>query len=334
MKHILALVTLTCLFSKTTSQTIFDALSQTSQEPSQLILTVDLKSFLRTIDEEPYFNANLSLPNSQGDTLAYNVKIRARGNSRKEICYPPPIRIKFKKKQLLANGLDTTSNIYKLVLQCKSPTGFSQMVLKEYLAYRIFNCLTPASFRVHLVRVVLIDENDPSRIYERDGFIIETEEQLVQRLEGSIREKPLKYADPLEDEHFLRFSLFQYLIGNTDWALGNNHNIKLVQRNKLGDVLLIPYDFDYSGFVNAPYAVPDERLPIQSVRQRFYKGMHPTDQQLQQEVAYWKEKMLMIKNVINNFELLSDRSRKSINNYIASFEKQINKPKKIRQITK
>ena len=334
MKQILALAILTCLLGKTNSQTFFDSLSQSFQEPSQLILEVDLKSFLRSVDEEPYFNANLSLPNSQKDTLAYNVKIRARGNSRKKICYPPPIKIKFKKKQLLANGLDTTSNIYKLVLQCKSPTGFSQMILKEYLAYRIFNCLTPASFRVHLVQVVLADENDPSRIYERDGFIIETEEQLAQRLEGSIRRKPLKYADPLEDEHFLRFSLFQYLIGNTDWALGNKHNLKMVKRNKLGDVLLIPYDFDYSGFVNAPYAVPDKRLPIQSVRQRFYKGMHPTDQQLEQEMAYWQKRMPMIKDLIHNFDLLSDQSRKNINRYIASFEKQINNPKRIRQITK
>ncbi len=33
------------------------------------------------------------------------------------------------------------------------------------------------------------------------------------------------------------------------------------------------YDFDFSGLVDAPYAMPDGRLPIKSVRQRLYRGM-------------------------------------------------------------
>ncbi|MFB3079822.1 MAG: hypothetical protein ACE1Y4_17645, partial [Lysobacterales bacterium] len=34
----------------------------------------------------------------------------------------------------------------------------------------------------------------------------------------------------------------------------------------------IPYDFDATGLVNAPYAVPPAKLPVRSVTQRLYRG--------------------------------------------------------------
>jgi hypothetical protein len=34
----------------------------------------------------------------------------------------------------------------------------------------------------------------------------------------------------------------------------------------------IPYDFDYSGFVDAPYAVPPEGVSVTSVKSRHYRG--------------------------------------------------------------
>ena len=39
-----------------------------------------------------------------------------------------------------------------------------------------------------------------------------------------------------------------------------------------GVLMPVPYDFDSSGMVNTPYALPNERLRITSVRQRLYRG--------------------------------------------------------------
>jgi len=53
-------------------------------------------------------------------------------------------------------------------------------------------------------------------------------------------------------------SIFQYMTGNTDWAVPNYHNIKTdgtKERHHL-PTISVPYDFDYAGFVDAPYAVP------------------------------------------------------------------------------
>ena len=50
------------------------------------------------------------------------------------------------------------------------------------------------------------------------------------------------------------------------------HNAELIGPLAPGAVTPIPYDFDFSGFVNAPYATPPAELDISDVRQRRYRG--------------------------------------------------------------
>ena len=69
----------------------------------------------------------------------------------------------------------------------------------------------------------------------------------------------------------MRVSIFQYMVGNTDWSMVAFHNSEVIQ-NSEGIYVPVPYDFDWTGFVAAPYARPDERLGIRSVRQRIYRG--------------------------------------------------------------
>jgi hypothetical protein len=78
------------------------------------------------------------------------------------------------------------------------------------------------------------------------------------------------------------FSLFQYMIGNVDWAAlaGPDpdeccHNVKLIGPEPLepDDIAYpVPYDFDSAGLVDADYAAPPDGLPIRSVTQRLYRG--------------------------------------------------------------
>src|SRR5205085_12159954 len=49
-------------------------------------------------------------------------------------------------------------------------------------------------------------------------------------------------------------------------------NAELIGPLAPGSVTPIPYDFDFSGFVNAPYATAPGELDISDVRQRFYRG--------------------------------------------------------------
>jgi hypothetical protein len=64
------------------------------------------------------------------------------------------------------------------------------------------------------------------------------------------------------------------MIGNIDWSAVYQHNIRVIQSGN-DPYIALPYDFDMSGFVNAPYA--------QSTRQRVYRGFC-RDEALLQEV--------------------------------------------------
>lgn len=69
-------------------------------------------------------------------------------------------------------------------------------------------------------------------------------------------------------------NFFQFLIGNTDFSVFIRHNQKLYS---IGDkVILVPYDFDMSGLVNANYAVvsqiPNQKTKITDVTHRHYRG--------------------------------------------------------------
>ena len=67
--------------------------------------------------------------------------------------------------------------------------------------------------------------------------------------------------------------MFQYLIGNTDFALSALHNAELLGREN-GDYWPIVYDFDFSGAVNARYATPDPRVFICSSSTPPSGGVH------------------------------------------------------------
>ncbi|HSG46271.1 MAG TPA: hypothetical protein VLA43_00525, partial [Longimicrobiales bacterium] len=66
-------------------------------------------------------------------------------------------------------------------------------------------------------------------------------------------------------------------VGNTDFSLygapGTAPHNSVPVRWGAGRVIPVPYDFDWTGFVRAPYARPDPSLGIRNVRQRAYRGL-------------------------------------------------------------
>jgi hypothetical protein len=116
-------------------------------------------------------------------------------------------------------------------------------------------------------------------------------------------------------------SVFQYMVGNTDWAVPNYHNIKLMvpKTDTLARPYPVPYDFDYAGFVNAPYAVPAEDLDIRNVRERSYRGFPRTMEELQPILDVFKEKKETILLAISNFSLLGPNEKKDMRKYIGQF---------------
>ena len=124
------------------------------------------------------------------------------------------------------------------------------------------------------------------------------------------------------------------MIGNTDWSLPNDHNVKLMTPNNdtLAMPYVVPYDFDYTGVVNAPYAIPDEQFGNTTVVERVYRGGSRTLDELMEAINIFKEKKERIMYYIDNFALLNPKTRKTVSTYIAEFYNTIENKNSIRSI--
>jgi hypothetical protein len=169
----------------------------------------------------------------------------------------------------------------KLVTHCRANASFQQYLLLEYSAYRMYQQLTPLGLRARLADIDYRSE-DGKPFVQRAGFFLEDVSDAAKR--NGLKEVhgptmvPLASINPRDGA---RYALFQHMLGNHDWSMragppGSEccHNAKLIGAAGLatGTVIPIPYDFDFSGFVDPPYATPPAELQIDNVRQRKFRG--------------------------------------------------------------
>ena len=72
----------------------------------------------------------------------------------------------------------------------------------------------------------------------------------------------------------------------------------------------VPYDFDYSGFVNATYAVPPEGLDIENVRERRFLGYCRTEAEFQEVFDQFIAKENDVYQIIDDFPYLNQKIKK------------------------
>ncbi len=207
-----------------------------------------------------------------------DVEVRTRGRARldKKVCSFPPLRLEFDKQQAKGSVFQGQKKL-KLVTHCRSTPAHEQVALQEYLVYRAYNLLTEHSFRVRLAYIRYV-EGGGGEVAARYAFFIEPAEDVAKRAGLELVEE--NEVDParMDSKVAAQVELFQFMIGNTDWSLRKGtagepccHNA-LHLAGKSGPTTPAPYDFDYAGVVDAPYALPDERLGIDRVTQRVYMG--------------------------------------------------------------
>ena len=223
----------------------------------------------RAQDSE-YRPAILRMTDDEGAERTIDIRVRTRGRFRLENCGFPPMRVNFPRNSMGGTVFDGQNGI-KLVSHCRDRDDDEQNVIEEYLVYRTYNLLTDESFRVRLARVTYADGEDDDDPVVRYAFFIEEAEAMAERLGALYME--IRQASPSNfgPEEAARLSVFQYMVGNTDWSMVQFHNAEVLQ-NSEGVYVPVPYDFDWTGFVSARYARPDERLDIRNVRQRIYRG--------------------------------------------------------------
>jgi hypothetical protein len=207
------------------------------------------------------------------DTGAAAVRVparyRTRGIFRLRTCDLPPIRVRFEQDSVRGTPLDSLRRP-KLATHCYPRDEYEQNLLQEYALYRVYQLFTPVSFAVRLLRVTYEDSAGAVRPLTRYGFFIEDESRFASRQGGRLLESVGILFSDLNTENAALVSVFQFFIANTDWSVPGRHNVELLRRDSV--LLAIPYDFDWSGVINARYARPDPRLRSGTVRNRVYRG--------------------------------------------------------------
>jgi hypothetical protein len=249
---------------------------------------------------------------------------------RLESCSFPPVMLKFRDHKNEAEPIQGSGTI-KLVTPCHQSRKYESYVFKEYLVYRLYNLLTPYSFKTRLVHIRFFDVNKPGRSITAYGFLIENEEQLAGRNNAVLIKNRNITQKQMVSTEMARVAVFNYMIGNTDWSVPYQHNIKILKSLETPSDKAIPvaYDFDYSGFVNTPYAVPCEKLPIKDVRERYYTGLCFSDEDMKPVIDEFIGMKHELLGTIESFEYLPDCDKKQMEAYISSYFKKYRRPESL-----
>lgn len=242
-------------------------------EPLQLRLVADFDGLRGDREEENDERDGVMMIEGEDDTFPIELRTRGRFRLQSRTCRFPPLRLDVPRRRMEGTAFDNQDKL-KLVTHCRDDDRYEQNTLKEYLVYRLYNLLTDQSFQVRLARITYVDTSGEEDPIERWGFLIESEEALAERLGGEIIEERPNGVHPsqIPPDVAGRVDLFQFMVGNTDYSIYSQHNVVGVEPPQ-ATLIPVPYDFDWTGFVDAPYARPDPSLDIRNVRQRVYRGL-------------------------------------------------------------
>ena len=306
-----------------------------SNDLMNVTITAPFEEIMRVRSNEEELGGTLQYRDAEAGEVTLEINIRSRGRFRrqKDICNFTPLRLNFKKTKGTAFAkLDKQ----KLVTHCRTKSDkYEQAVLKEYLAYRILNTLTDWSFRVRLLRVKYVESTTGEEFTSSYAFLIEHRDQLAARIGMKVDSSERTTVGALDGTHTNLTSLYQYMIGNTDFSPVKGppgepccHNYVLMGNNE-GTTISVPYDFDVSGIVDPPHAVPNPRFKLASVRQRLYRGRCANSNQLPTTFATFNEKRNDIYNLVTTQQDLSKHEVKRTTKSLDDFYKIINSKRQV-----
>ena len=317
-------------------------------------LQMNLKEVLTDIGENrKYHEAILFLDGISGQKKLH-VQVKTRGNFRRDadICNFPLLSIQFDSFNTSETPFQFPSqNILKLVTHCQQDDAiYEQMILEEYAIYKTYQLLTDKSLKVRLLKIKYQDLQNMAYSTEKLAFVIENTKAMAARIGGDIlRNKDENKAQDkdkdknknknkdknkdknnkdstqyLDCNSFLmtQTAVFQFMIGNTDWSISNKHNIYILKIPNQNPIA-VPYDFDCSGLIDAPYAEPTPELGIENVTTRLYRGYYQSDAELYLVLDNFKTKKQAIDSLWATLTYHDAKRRQKAENYIADFYKII-----------
>ncbi|MFT5749497.1 MAG: hypothetical protein ACI93S_000755, partial [Ancylomarina sp.] len=290
-------------------------------EPLQIYLYADYVSLLDDVsDKRIYHAASLTVKNTSCAFSEMPIKLKTRGNFRlrKQTCNFPPLRFKLYDDHAEGTIFRGQKKL-KYVSHCQNfKKHYEQHTLEEFLIYKMYNVFTDYSYQVRLAKSTFIDTNSRDTI-QRYGFFIEDKSHLADRLGRQVLKfRNIKHYQVLRS-NILVLSLFQYMIGNTDWDISRLHNVDLMSVNEHSMPVAVPYDFDWSAIISHDYFVPDPQIDLEAKYKRRYKSYRWTEEEFETAFAIFHEHRDDLTNLISDFTILESENRIKLLSYISEF---------------
>lgn len=292
------------------------------------IAVKDMRALLRDRDSTKVQNHDgvLGYVERDGRQMALPIQLRTRGVWRRKSanCDFPPLRFNLPPKDSIKGTLFAKHKVIKMVTHCRTRIDdYEQYTVQEQQIYKMHNQITPLSFRARLARITYVDEAKKQDSITRFAILLEDDDDVAKRNKMKVIQQIGGSLDDVEQQSLAVGSLFQYLVGNTDWAIFNLHNIRLLV-DSAGQPYAVPYDWDFSGMVATRYSVPDPRLPIKSTRERLYRGNCRTEEQWAPVIAKFNAEKDAIYAIVNARPMLEKGRRERMIAYLDDFYKTIN----------
>ena len=284
----------------------------------EMELTTDIKALQNEKGEDVFQPATVKMKFPDGNLIEEGIQVGPRGKFRRGYCRIPPIMMQFRNST--SPQLSKLGKL-KLVIGCSGSSTDEELLLKEFIVYKLYNLLTDKSFRVRLLKTTYIDTKNRVKSFTQHAFMLEDDGDMARRNKCRKKNHGTVLTESTDRETMTMVAIFQYMIGNTDWSVPNNHNVELIfsRENEALLPYAVPYDFDYCGLVDASYAVPNEIIGTEKVTERVYRGFPRRMDEIQATLEKFRNKKEAILSTIRNFNSLSERTRKGMVNYLEEF---------------
>ncbi len=315
-----------------------------SEEALDAVLTVPLNLIYgeKGRDERPYHQGELTYQAAANAEQSVPVKVKTRGNYRRANCDLPPLRLNFAKrsvKQTLFHGQDKM----KLVGPCKPGGIYKDLVGLEFLAYQVFELVSDYALETRAMNLNYVDANQQVKSRTSQAFVIEDISDLAKRKKlKSIEPQTVKRIELDKTESAL-LEMFALFIANNDYSTLTGmpgdaccHNVALLSQASAKDspgqqpkiLIPVPYDFDMSGLVDAPYAAPPGTLPIRKVRQRYFNGLCKDDAYFIAAADKFRVNKAAIFAMVDGSDMIRGSVKKKTKAFFEKFYDLIDDPKR------
>ena len=197
------------------------------ETPLQIKLSYVNKEIKKNTNDSTFIKTTLSYKDQDETWKDLEVAIRKRGEFRLNNCYFIPIKMKIKKSESKGSLFEKNKKL-KLAVKCSDKKGSEDYILKEYMAYKIYEIVSDYHYKVRLLDIGFSEPaNKKIKAYQFKGFFIEDIKLVAKRHGGDPIDRDMHplTQDPVSS---VQNAFFQFMIGNIDFSTYVQHNEKLI----------------------------------------------------------------------------------------------------------